>query len=496
VKARHSRLFIPAILSASIIACSGGGGQLAGIGGSGYISTGTVTGFGSVFVNGVKFEVDNETTFEVEDQASSQSDLRIGMVVQVKGSINPDGVSGNATQIRYGDQLEGPVVGTVASGVIDTNPDGTQKSFRVLGTNVIVDSVDTVFDGTSFDFGSITLDNTVEISGYFDENQTLRATFIRLISVNFDPTENVEIEGVISNLLGSTFNIDNVNVNATSATAVPDGGLQTDLYVEVKGTYDIASNTITAVSVEQEDIELNNDGSEVSVEGYITRFVDITDFDVNGVKVDASAATFLPASLQSELALGKKIEVEGAISNQVLIASSVEVRGGDAEIFATVSNVLTANADGTGTLTISPYTGAPAITITATTATNFEDSLLGLEPFNLQNISAGDFVEIIGFEDGIDSITATKLKRREVSTESQIQGIATSATGNAASGSITILGVTYSFNSSTSFDSLMDISLSIAEIDALISTINTTDTLIKIVDVGADGNAEQIDVEN
>ena len=493
MKTSHSNLFLPTLLAAGLIACSGGGGdQVAGIGGSGYISTGTVTGFGSVFVNGVEFETD-ASSFEVEDSSSSQSALKVGMVVQVNGSVNPDGISGDATEIRFGDLLDGPVASRLGETGVIPNADGTQKLFRVLGTNVIVDAVDTTFDGTNFDFNTIVLNNTVEISGFYDENQVLRATYIHLKSANFNPAEDVEIEGLITNLSGTTFNINNVIVNAASATSVPENGLLNAIYVEVKGTYDVASNTITAQVVEQEDLDLRDDGEEISLEGYITRYVSDADFDISGITVNASTATFEPLTLQ--LATGIKVEAEGSIINQVFMATKIETRTGDAEIHATILNVPPATA--AGTFTISAYSGAPAITVVTTTSTNMEDALLELKPFNVSDLGIGEFVEIVGFEDGAaSSITATKLKRREVATDHLLQGFATAMTGSSASGTITVLGVPYTFDSGTSFQDGNEVPLTTQQIDNLVSTIDTTDTLVKIKDVSGDGTAEEIDLED
>ena len=102
---------LSAAIALTLVACGGSGssGGVAGIGGSGFISSGSVTGFGSVFVNGVKFET-GSATFDIDDSGSgSQDDLAIGMVVKVNGSINDDGVTGTATSISFDDELQGPV---------------------------------------------------------------------------------------------------------------------------------------------------------------------------------------------------------------------------------------------------------------------------------------------------------------------------------------------------------------------------------------------------
>ena len=152
-------------IALSVIACGPSGtGGLAGIGGSGYVSSGSVTGFGSVFVNGVEFETDS-ATFDVDGDSGTQDDLAIGMIVRVDGTINEDGVSGIATNISFDDELQGPV-----SAVGPIGPDGVRRTITVLGITVVLDSSGTTFDisddsnipaNTVFNFDSKTNLNTI-----------------------------------------------------------------------------------------------------------------------------------------------------------------------------------------------------------------------------------------------------------------------------------------------------------------------------------------------
>ena len=79
-----------AILAAAAVigACGGGGGG--GIGGTGTknpdVSLGTITAFGSVWVNGVEFN-SNTATIKIDDNPHPESDLRVGMIARVDGSI-------------------------------------------------------------------------------------------------------------------------------------------------------------------------------------------------------------------------------------------------------------------------------------------------------------------------------------------------------------------------------------------------------------------------
>jgi len=479
------RAVIPAALTAIIVACSGGGGfNLAGIGGSGFISSGSISSFGSIFVNGVEFDTDS-ATFDIEDASGSQQDLSVGMVVQISGSINPDGVTGTATSVRYGNQLEGPVDNTVSS-----NPDNTEKSFSVLGTTVIVDSTNTVFEGTGFGFDTIAKNNGVEISGHYDQNGALRATYIELKADMFNAASTVEMEGNISGLSGTSFNIRNVSIDASAANLsdLPNG-LQNGVYVEVKGIYNPATLSITASEVDAEDIELSEDADEVSIEGYITRYASDSDFDINGTTVDASGATLEPTTLV--LAAGIKIEVEGSISNGILIADEVESRDGKAEINAIVTTINLA----TNSLTLS-VVASTAITIVVNSSTAIEDDRDDLEPFGLSDLVAqNDFVEIVGFETGPDTITATKIQRSDTPNQGEpfsLQGLANAATGNANNGTITVLGVTFNFDSNTEFENKSE-----DTIDAvmLINMVNSAPTLVNIEHQAGSDIATLIELE-
>ena len=113
------------IIGLSMISC-GGGDQYAegGIGGTG-ISNGSVSGYGSIIVNGVHFDTtgavitkDDGTPVTNINDADINQFINLGMVVTVKGSINDDG-TGKAETISYEDILEGPIVGTPSGNTIN-----------------------------------------------------------------------------------------------------------------------------------------------------------------------------------------------------------------------------------------------------------------------------------------------------------------------------------------------------------------------------------------
>jgi len=95
--------------SALVLAACGGGGSSGGIGGTGGggiggtgVAYGTITDFGSVWVNGVEYNSGN-ATIRIDDTVHPESDLRRGMVVRVDGSIS----GATAATITVDDAVKG-----------------------------------------------------------------------------------------------------------------------------------------------------------------------------------------------------------------------------------------------------------------------------------------------------------------------------------------------------------------------------------------------------
>jgi len=477
---------LSAAIAITLVACGGPGapdGGVAGIGGSGYISSGSVTGFGSVFVNGVEFETSN-TIFDIDDSGSgSQDDLAIGMIVTVNGTVNADGITGTATSISFDDQLQGPVSNITA--VID-DPDEENRSFTILGTTVRINAINTVFDvsstipGTAFSFNSIKDGNSVEVSGFFNTAGELIATRVELKATSFSTSNIVELKGKIANLVSGTFTVNGITVDATSAQ-IDDlpGGLINDTLVEVKGTCsDSACSTLSATRVEGQSGF--DDADKISVEGLITDFVDSSNFKINGISVNASSAVLQPTTLV--LRDGARVEVEGPISNNVIQAISVELRGGNTKVYATVSSIDTA----TGNFVVTA--NAQPVAVTVTTATEMEGA-----------VAVGNFVRVRGFENEDGGVTATRVDVRDKDDDVIVQGNLQAFTPD---DSIQILGVSFTVqynggSGETEFEDTSDFGITQAQFmsDAPVGT------LVKVKDKEGSSNmppngiADEIDIE-
>lgn len=442
---------LSATIAFTLVACGGvggGSGGIAGIGGSGFTSTGSVTGFGSVFVNGVEFET-SDTVFDIDDSGTgSQADLAVGMIVTVDGTVNADGVTGTATSISFDDQLQGPVNAITA---VLADPDEENRSFTTLGTAVSINRFNTSFDVSStvnapnFNFDTIKNDDHVEISGFFNDAGELIATRVELKAKTFRTSDIVELKGTIFGLVNTSFSVSGIIVDASSVDAIDNlpGGLVEGASVEVKGK---CSTTVcsTIIADRVEGQSGFDDADKISVEGLITDFTNISsNFKINGISVNASTAILSPGTLA--LRDGARVEVEGPISSNVIRALTVEIRGGDSEVHATVSSVDPV----TGNFAVS-FTGfntqPQTIAVTVTTATEMEDS-----------VTKDNFIRVRGFENEAGGITATRVEVRDPD-DVIVQGNLQVYTTNT---SIQLLGVTFAIDAvcETEFENEADIEI-------------------------------------
>jgi len=329
----HKRFIaiVTLLLVVFIAACgggSGGGGTVAsgGIGGTG-VTSGTVTGFGSVFVNGIEFETDG-ARLDVDDEISESQGfdddgpLGIGMVVTVIGTVNADGVSGTADTIEYDDDVEGPLTDERDDG----NPD--TRTFDIFNITVVVDRNTTEFAETDFD--DLVENDLLEVSGFFDTDDKLLATRVEWKGVLVEGVSVVEIKGEVSGFDDDTdtfmlVGLDGIVItfdNATEFEDLPDT-VADGQFVEVKGTL-INATSILASRIEREDEGFSDDVEQISIEGLVTDFKDVSSFKVAGQRVNASKATFEPSSLENSIADGDKVDVEGTIVDGILKAKEVE----------------------------------------------------------------------------------------------------------------------------------------------------------------------------
>lgn len=318
------------------LAACGGGTQVAGggIGGTG-ISQGSITAFGSVWVNGVEFDTAN-AVISRNGTTVNQSDLAVGMVVTVDGTINSDGVSGTATSVSYAKELLGP---------ISQKPNN--NSLIVLGQTVIVDGLTKIIliNGTAGTIDDLYQNDTIEVSGFLTAGG-IRASYVEVKS----PTADVELRGVVTAVNGGSITIGNQDIDVSAVTgytpAVGD-------YIEVKATF--VGTSLQAISIEKKSRGLGTGSSEqAEFEGFVTSVTSSSDFIVDGQEVQTTSQTLFSGGTASDIGVGSRLEIKGALSSGILIASRISF-----EDKLTLEGNITSFDPGTNTIMLDAYPGIP-----------------------------------------------------------------------------------------------------------------------------------------
>jgi len=328
MKSLYSKgLILASLIFLMLISCSGGGGGMSaggGIDGTGIMSAGVVSAFGSVVVNGTEFDTSSAAVFINGEQIGVGDDavlenLDIGMVVTVEGRTNKDGTRFTADRVVYSDNVVGPVE-------IISDIDLTTKEVVVLGQTVIVNVI-TKFKETTF--GTLAPGDVVEVSGYLDDNRAIRATFLEKKG-DITSILEYEVTGFVENLDANlkTFMINGLEVDyASIANNLPPGIPADDLFVEVEGQL-AAGGEMRAAKIQLGDQFDGEDGNEFEIMGYVTKIIsdtDIIEFKVGNqvVQVDPDIVDFVDGTA-GDIVPGVKLEAEGSLEGGILMAWEVE----------------------------------------------------------------------------------------------------------------------------------------------------------------------------
>ena len=319
---RRRRLLTGSVASAALVVLGcGGGDDFAGIGtgGTGSFTSGTIRAFGSIVVNGIHYDESRAAITDDAGQTLGRSALQLGMVVEVEGSDISTSTSGvrraDASAVRVRSELQGPIAAIDLAG----------SQITVLGQQVSI-GASTVFE-RQFEGGlsSLTPGQEVEIYGLRQADGQYLAT--RIESAH---DAAYKLRGRISALNPSDRSF-RMGGAVISYAGLDLGGqdLANGRYARVQ----LRGNahgpwTATAIRVAPSGINAPSTGSiKAEIEGYITDFTSNTRFSVNGMPVDASQVSRLPAGL----GLGVRVEVEGRLEDGVLRAHDVELKGDDDE---------------------------------------------------------------------------------------------------------------------------------------------------------------------
>ena len=322
-------------------------------------AVGPITGFGSVIVNGIKFD-DSAATVAKDASNILISNLRLGMTIEVTGKRPLVAITSstsvisatNATAdvIRVFSELKGPVQ-TVTAG---------SNKLMVLGISIAVDS-STVFDGISGinGIGAIKAGDSVEVYG-FRNLSTNEVTATRIEAQSAPATTTpvpVALKGSVA-ALDATLKTFTVNGQLVKyPNIIVTGNLANAAMVEVKGTAPSSGGFVTATSVSVATLSTPIEAQELVITGIVTDFVSRGQFKVNGTIVDASSANLSSGQI-GLIANGIRCEVHGRVTQSILRATQIEcvASGTSANTVYEISGSITAISASSGSSSSSNFT--------------------------------------------------------------------------------------------------------------------------------------------
>lgn len=317
-------------LAAVLAACGGAIGS----GGTGAVSPsvsgGTVTGFGSVIIDGLRFDDRSVPTLAENEPGNPQpAESRIGHRVEVEVDSH-----GEASALR----VEASVIGAVTSSSISGPQAG---SFVVLGQTITVNANASAGPVTQFGGGygsalDLRAGDVVEVHGASKTSNNAAVLQATRIEKRPAVPAYLRVSGIVSGLGASgpnKFTIGALTVDYGSASISPNGaapsnGVAVVVFAPV-GQLTVAAGALPVLVASKLRIRPS---APVNVETTVSGFIGLLDsaqgqFDLVGLKVKYDPSVVQPAG--TVLADGQYVRVRGSFAEDgTLLATQVRLRDG------------------------------------------------------------------------------------------------------------------------------------------------------------------------
>jgi len=320
------------LVSFTFSSCGSGGVDLAGGGVSGTgVSTGAITGFGSVVMNGMHYMTDSQVapgfvtmkTFMGMDNSSMMDrDLfHVGMVVTIHHGPNDN----NAQQIEYQNNLQGRIA---------AKNSGAENTVTILGQTVVV--------GDAALFASLNLNEIVEVSGFVDSAGRIRASYIAMVPcsmmmMGMCTASAYEVKGFVSGLSSSGFQLGPLPGGAGTTMAVSFApavgtGLVDGMYVQVITTDpQPGPGGITATQINKlTPRTVFPEKAMADLEGLVTAppsgSGNVLSFAVEGKQIQTDGSTQFAGGTAVNIRPDVRLQVQGTENGGVLSAGKIIFR--------------------------------------------------------------------------------------------------------------------------------------------------------------------------
>lgn len=290
-----------------------------GMSGTG-ITSGQITGFGSIYVNGIHYDVDQATFYRDGEIVSGQDAFKVGEFVTVTGNAND--TTGVATQVSFSSLLRGEISSI-------NQDDG---SLVVMGQTIYTDDF-TIVHGVNT-ISELQIGNVVEISGIQKSAGEVTATSVTLQQTTYvDDGSLLKLAGRISELSISQHSFRLGSLLIDFAPAQLEGLLSAEqfrngMYVEVEALQSVQDNRLQAYKIRA---RLHQSAyapdTRLAIEGVISQLNSSTQFVVDRQLVQSSEQTRFINTDSTQLRAQQIINVSGFVDAQgTLQADTISVR--------------------------------------------------------------------------------------------------------------------------------------------------------------------------
>jgi len=318
-----NRILAIALSTVLLSSCVGDSLTLAegGMSGTG-ISSGRITGFGSIYVNGVRYNVDQATFYRNGELVNGQDAFSVGEFVTVTGVPAEDGSTSTATQVTFESLLAGEVTALSSDNL----------SVAVMGQTVKTNDL-TILHGLQ-QLSELQVGNVVEVSGIRDAEGVITASSISLVRDHY-PNDGslLKLAGSVNGLLteSHSFRLGDVVVDYSTAQLegfLPSDSLTNGVFVEVESRMALQGQTVLASKVRLKKLRVDYpQNTRLEVEGVVTAVTSATQFSLNGQPVAMTASTRFDGLTSAGVILDNELEVEGTIDQSgTLQASRIALR--------------------------------------------------------------------------------------------------------------------------------------------------------------------------
>ena len=299
--------------------CGGVDSGGTGTGASPTYASGPITGFGSIIVNSVRYDDSSAAVDDDDGAARNRSELKLGIRAEVLASAVTvvAGVStATASSIRIRSEIIGPLEAI----------DSVNAQLTVLGQRVGVVAT-TVFDAALA--GGLAALSPGDVLVVYATLDVASGRYVASRIERRAALTSYKLRGAVATLAlaAKTLTVGLATVDWSAvAPADPASALAPGRLLHVTLATTVVGGVWRAIALSS-GVPRPEDRDFAEIEGRITAFASSTSFALDGLAVDASAASFPGGS--AGLRLGAKIEVRGSLRGGVLVASRVTLKDED-----------------------------------------------------------------------------------------------------------------------------------------------------------------------